>query len=222
MQNFKKAHHNMIFGQLLPNKLLCPRLMHAFEEVWREDFLPDTLKALAYSDQGVPLSKTRSILSPLSFMRLVQAAQISRKENVLHIAANTGYGSVILSYLAKNITALEEETILYKQLNQNIENTSARTIETYHGKLSEGVSTKGPYDVILIEGASDTVPSPLFDQLKDKGRLLGFEPLSQEANIHLARAFHYQKIEKTYTKTYLFETEAPLLPLRTKHDHFHL
>ncbi len=212
MQHFKNAHRNMLFGQFLPNKLTDLRALHAFKEVWREEFIQEPVKALSYSDQAIPLTKTRSALSALSFMRLLQAAKISKKEHVLHIAAGTGYGSVVLSYLAKNVVALEEDKDLTKQMLQNIEASSARNIETDEGKLSEGASKKGPYDVIFVEGAAENIPFVLLDQLKNGGRLLVFEPLMKAPNGHLSRACHYQKIEKTYTKTYLFEAGAPLLP----------
>ncbi len=222
MQHFKKAHRNMVFGQFLPNKLTDPRVLHGFEEVWREGFIPESQRALSYGDQSVTLTPGRKAMSPLSFMRLLHGAAISKKERVLHVAAGSGYGSVVMSYLGKSVVALEEDKTLYGELVQNIDGASTRNIETVQGELTKGSPKQGPYDVIFVEGAMEEVPFALLDSLKDGGRLLGFEPLKNLQQGQLSRAFVYKKIDKTYTKIFLFEAIAPTLKAFSKPALFQL
>ena len=222
MQHFKKAHQNMIFGQFLPNKLTGARLLHAFEEVWREGFVPEASKPLSYSDQFLTLSPARALMSPLSFMRLLKAAEVTSTDHILHVGAGTGYGSVILSYLSQKVIVLEEEGAFYAQLAQNVENSSAKNIELVQGQLADGCSPKGPYDLIFVEGVAEEIPNSLLEQLKNNGRLLVFEPLAGLQCGKMARACQFQKIKNTYTKTYLFEAVAPLLPSFSKTTSFQL
>ena len=222
MQHFKKAHRNMIFGQLLPNKLTDHRILHAFEKVWREGFVPESQRALSYGDQSVALTPKREAMSPLSFMRLLQAAAITKKERVLHIGAGTGYGSIVLSYLAKSVVALEEDKGLYGLLAQSVENHSARNVEAVQGEMSEGFERQGPYDVIFVEGAVGDVTFSLLNQLKDGGRLLGFETLKGLQCGQLSHAFVHTRNHEIFTKTFLFEALAPTLSAFSKPKTFQL
>ena len=55
------------------------------------------------------------------------------------------------------------------------------TVAVVEGPLAFGHAPEAPYDVILIEGAVEQVPSALFDQLKDGGRLIAVEGLGNAA-----------------------------------------
>jgi len=222
-KDFKNAHENMLFRQFLPNKLTDERLLHAFEEVWREKFIPAPSNALSYCDQNVVLPvKGREALSSLSLMRLLQAAKLSKKHRVLNIASGTGFGAVVLSYLAKSVVCLEENDSLYGILLDNIQQFSSAYIKPVKGPLVEGVPPQAPYDLILIEGAVSDVPFSILEQLEEGGRLLIYEPLFESCDHQLSRAVCYERHGKTYTKTYLFEAVAPRLEMFSKQNEFQL
>lgn len=211
MKDFKKAHSNMVFGQLLPNKLVDQRLRHALTEVWREEFVPDATRPLSYGDQGISLGETREALSSLSLMRLLQGAGVTKKDRVLDVAAGTGYGAVVLSYLAKKVVCVEADQGLCGLLEANLEAAAVRNVSMVRGPLAKGAPKQGPYEVILVEGAMQDVPFSLLNQLAEGGRLLTYEPLFGDENRRLSRAVCYERVGKTYTKTTLFEANAPRL-----------
>jgi protein-L-isoaspartate(D-aspartate) O-methyltransferase len=211
MKHFKKAHRNMIFGQFLPNKLTDPNVLHAFEMVWREDFIPESVRALSYCDQPVAVTADRQMLSSLSLMRLVHAAQISKKELVLHVGAGAGYGSIVMAYLAKRVVALEEDPVLFASLTKLPEGYDVPNMSPVLGKLEEGAPSQGPFDVIIIEGAIEALPEVLLGQVKDGGRLLSYRPLPSGKGEDLATAFRVRHIGGHYSDTPLFEAVAPSL-----------
>lgn len=222
-KDFKRAHENMLFRQFLPNKLTDARLLHAFEEVWREKFIPAPLNALSYCDQNVTLPvKGREILSSLSLMRLLQAAAPAKKSRVLNIASGTGFCTVILSYLAKSVVCLEEDEDLYSLLLETVQQFSSTHIKPVKGPLTEGVPLQGPYDLIIIEGAVSDLPFSILEQLAEGGRLFTYEPLFDVVTHQISRAVCFERQGKTYTKTSLFEAIAPRLEAFNKNNKFHL
>lgn len=222
-KDFKRAHENMLFRQFLPNKLTDARLLHAFEEVWRERFIPAPSNALSYCDQNVKLPvKGREALSSLSLMRLLQAAAPTKKHRVLSIASGTGFGAVVLSYLTKSIVCLEEDETLYSFLLEMVQQFSCTHIKPVKGALTEGVPLQGPYDLIFIEGAASDIPFSLLEQLEEGGNLFAYEPLFDSLAHQISRAVCFQRHGKTYTKTSLFEAVAPRLEAFNKQHKFHL
>ena len=75
------------------------------------------------------------------------------------------------------------------------------------GPLTEGWPSRGPYDVIILNGASQIVPKALLRQLKPSGRLVGV--LRQGA---AGKAMLYRPIGGEYSGRPVFDAAAPLLP----------
>ena len=59
------------------------------------------------------------------------------------------------------------------------------TVAVVEGPLSAGYPAQAPYDVILLEGAVESIPQALFDQLKDGGRLLAVEGHGNSADVRV-------------------------------------
>ena len=223
VKDFKRAHENMLFKQFLPNKLTNKRLLHAFEEVWRENFIPAPSNPLSYCDQNLPLPvKGREALSPLSLMRLLQAARVTKEHCVLNVASGTGFGAVILSYLAKSVVCLEENEELYSIGLENSKQFLSPNLTVVKGRLVEGVSSHAPYDRIFVEGAVADMSFSLLEQLKGGGQLFAYEPLFEMPNRQLSRAVCYERHGKAYTKKSLFEAIAPRLEVFNKQNEFEL
>ena len=85
-------------------------------------------------------------------------------------AAATGYGAAVLSRIAGEVLALEQDEGLAEAAKAHLANTPNASVVS--GPLAAGWPAAGPYDVILLEGASEITPEPLFRQLTDGGRLL--------------------------------------------------
>ena len=75
------------------------------------------------------------------------------------------------------------------------------------GPLITGWPIAEPYDVILMQGATEIVPEALLSQLKDGGRLACvFGPGPQR------KAMLYRKSEGETSGRPMFDAAAPLLP----------
>src|ERR1700744_6096541 len=80
----------------------------------REQFLPESLATLAYSDLALELPVSaggapRGFLPPLIFARMLQASVVGPRDRVLDVAGATGYSAAILGGLALSVVALESD-----------------------------------------------------------------------------------------------------------------
>jgi protein-L-isoaspartate(D-aspartate) O-methyltransferase len=203
MSDFAAARRNMVDGQIRTQDVTDQRLIAALLEIPREQFVPVAKAALAYLDLDVPLGDGgRKLLKPMVLAKLVQGAMAESGDHVLDIACGTGYSTVLLAKLCGEVIALEDDAALSRQAQKNL-GTRAKIVT---GPLAAGWSSGAPYDVILMNGATEIVPQSLFGQLKAGGRLvcvLGAAP---------GKAMVYLRSGSEVSGRALFDAAAPLLP----------
>ncbi len=169
---FTEARECMVNGQIRPNKVSDPRILSAMRRIPRERFLPGSVRALAYTDEDIPLGNGRYMMEPMVLARLLQAALLQENERVLIVGAGAGYGAAIVAACGCRVTALEQDASLIA-LAQTVLPAVASNVSLMAGPLAAGWPPNAPYDVILIEGAVPEIPPALVDQLhREIGRVL--------------------------------------------------
>jgi protein-L-isoaspartate(D-aspartate) O-methyltransferase len=208
MADFAQARRTMVDCQIRPADVTDLRIIAAMQEVPREAYLPASRRALAYLDKDVPVSDTgRSLLKPAIFAKLVQGANIMETDRVLDVGCATGYSSVILSRLSASVVALEEDAALAHTASEMAVQSGASNVSVVSGPLVAGFADGGPYDVIVMEGATEVAPDSLLSQLKDGGRLVAVV-----GAIPIGKGAIYRKVGGHATMLPMFEGSAALLP----------
>ncbi len=80
------------------------------------------------------------------------------------VGAGTGYSSAVLARIGLDVVALESSPVLAARARD-------LGIEMVEGPLEAGWSEAAPYDQILIDGAIETIPDAILDQLGEGGQL---------------------------------------------------
>ena len=166
--NFDDMRAAMTACQLRTTGTNDPRVLAAMGEVPRERFVPEARLPLAYADALVPLGGGRELNSPMALGRLLTEAAPRRGERVLAVAVATGYAAAVLARLVGPLVAVEEDQALAAAARANLAGSGVELVE---GPNKEGWRAGAPYDLILIDGAVESVPEALVGQLADGGRL---------------------------------------------------
>jgi protein-L-isoaspartate(D-aspartate) O-methyltransferase len=201
------ARRLMVDGQVRTADVTDPDLIDAMLTLPRERFVPPSLVPLAYMDSDIPLPNGRALLKPMVLAKLIQAAWVSRADRVLDVACATGYSSAVLAALAGSVVALEEDPDLARQAKEALAAVGAGAVEVVTGPLTAGWASGAPYDVILLNGATEIEPEALGRQLKPDGRLVGIHGRSPAS-----KAMIYHFIEGHMVGRPIFDAAARLLP----------
>jgi protein-L-isoaspartate(D-aspartate) O-methyltransferase len=210
MIDFAAARRMMVDGQVRTADVTDLRLLAAMLQLPRENFVPEEKSALAYLDLDVPVTETRPprrLLKPMVLAKLIQSAEVSARDRVLDVGCATGYSSAILAKLAQSVFALEEDAGLARQANRILAASGISTVTVVSGRLVSGWPSAKPYDVILLNGATEILPEQLVGQLAEGGRLvcvLGSGPAG--------KAMLYRCINGEASGRSIFDAAAPLLP----------
>jgi protein-L-isoaspartate(D-aspartate) O-methyltransferase len=172
MSDYQAARANMIERQLRPNKITDERLIHAFAAIRRELFVPEKLRAIAYSDSDLPLGNGRYLMAPMVAARLLQAAEIARTDNALVVGAGVGYEAALIALLGRSVVALEEDAELARQGRSALVEHRIATVNFVEGAPTPGSRMRPAYEVVLFAGAIAEIPPTIAAQLAEGGRLV--------------------------------------------------
>jgi protein-L-isoaspartate(D-aspartate) O-methyltransferase len=213
MKDFRAARRAMVDGQVRTSDVTHLGIIAAMLDIPREAFVPEAQAAFAYLDRDVPIAEAtatepaRYLIKPMVLARLIQAANPASADRVLVIGAGTGYSAAVLSRLAAQVTALEENESLFHQARSVLSSLGSHNINVIHGYLADGAPDSAPYDVVLIDGGVETVPDRLCTQLSSRGRLLAIEVTGPAGKAKLL-----QPVNGRFSGRELFDAYAPVLP----------
>jgi protein-L-isoaspartate(D-aspartate) O-methyltransferase len=180
----------MVDRQLRPFDVTDVPLIESFLDVPREFFLPERLATLAYSDLAATLHTAsgvkRTLLPPLVLARMIQAAAPRPQEKALAIGG-AGYSAALLADLVGSVVAVESDADIAARAVEGLCVLGAGNVRVEVGPLAAGAPAHAPFDIILIEGASESDLAPLFAQLGPNGRLLAIQTPEAGAGRQLVR-----------------------------------
>ncbi len=206
--DFEQARFNMIEQQIRPWDVLDPDVLQLLSLVRREDFVPASLRPLAFSDTELPLSAERRMLAPKVEAKLLQELQIKPGERVLELGTGAGYLTALLAHQAAEVVSVDSDAALLEQARAALRRTGLSRVELVQGEPSAGYAARGPYDAIVLTGSVPELPEALLAQLKPQGRLLaivGQEPVMRAVLVR-------QTGPGQRVSTELFDTVAARLP----------
>jgi protein-L-isoaspartate(D-aspartate) O-methyltransferase len=226
MSGFTIARQKMVDGQVRPSDVTDIRIIDAMLAVPREAFVPLGQRAMAYldidldvsaglSETGLSatglsetgLSAKRYLIKPVVTAKMLQAAEIRDTDNVLVVGCATGYSAAIVAKLAAQVTATEGDASLAAKAKDVLAGLGFANVTVRAAAAAEGDAANAPYDVIMLNGATEVTPAGLYRQLKDGGRLVGVFAMMQPQRATLVTHSHGD-----FGTRALFDAAVPVLP----------
>lgn len=210
MSDFSTARLKMVDGQVRPSDVTDIRILDAMLAVPREEFVPANLKPIAYLDLDIDVGSggnKRYLLKPFVLAKLLQAADIKPTDKVLVVGCATGYSAAVLSKLSAEVVATEPDADLAAAAKASLSRVGATNVTVLSAVPAAGDPGKGPYDVIILEGATQVEPQALYQQLKMGGRLAGVFAISAPP-----KAWLVTRSPADFGNRVLFDASAPVLP----------
>jgi protein-L-isoaspartate(D-aspartate) O-methyltransferase len=211
MSGFPTARQKMVDGQVRPSDVTDSRIIDAMLAVPREAFVPQTQSAMAYLDLDLDVSAggptKRFLIKPAVTAKMLQAAEIKDTDNVLVVGCASGYEAALVAKLAGRVTATESDPSLAAKATAALAELGLGNVTVQVAAAAEGNAANAPYDVIVLNGATEITPEGLYRQLKDGGRLVGVFAMSQPPRATIVTHSHGD-----FGNRALFDAVVPVLP----------
>jgi len=162
--DYAVARAAMVDSQLRPEGVTDPAVVEAMAVIAREDFLPEAVRPLAYADRAIAIGDGRFLPPSAMLGQLLSRMAPEAGQRALVVGAGTGYSSAVLARIGLEVVALESSAALAARARD-------LGINVVEGPLEAGWSPAAPYDLILIDGAIETIPDDIIGQLDEGGQL---------------------------------------------------
>lgn len=211
MSGFSTARQKMVDGQVRPSDVTDIRIIDAMLEVPREAFVPQSQRALAYLDLDLEVSEgtsaKRYLIKPAVTAKMLQAAEITSTDRVLVVGCATGYTAALAARLAGQVTATESDPSLSARAGSVLAGIGLGNVTVKAAAAAEGDPASAPFDVIVLNGATEVTPDRLYRQLKEGGRLVGVFAMTQPPRATIVTHSH-----DDFGHRALFDATVPVLP----------
>ena len=169
---FQEQRHLMVSQQLEARGITDPRVLDAMRTVPRHIFVPSPHRDQAYEDCPLPIGHGQTISQPYIVALMLEALELTGHERVLEVGTGSGYQAALLGLLAKQVYTVEIIPELTHRAQEVLSELGYDKIQVRVANGSIGWKTAAPYNAIIVAAASPAIPSSLFDQLADGGRLV--------------------------------------------------
>jgi protein-L-isoaspartate(D-aspartate) O-methyltransferase len=211
MSGFSTARQNMVDSQVRPSDVTDVGIIDAMRTVPREAFVPQNQRALAYLDLDLDVGEggpaKRFLIKPVVIAKMLQAADIRDTDAVLVVGCASGYLAALVAKLARHVAATECDPSLVAKARDVFAELGIGNVTVKAAAVAEGDSENAPYDVIILNGATEIVPDRLYRQLKEGGRLVGVFAMTQPQ-----RAVIVTRSHDDFGNRALFDAAIPILP----------
>ncbi|MBF9049268.1 methyltransferase domain-containing protein [Roseobacter sp. HKCCD9010] len=171
MTDFASRRTIMVDTQVRPSDVTKFPIIDAMLTIPREAYMPDDKLDLAYVGAHVDLAPGRVVLDPRVLAKMLDALDLEPGDLVLDIGPGLGYSTAILARMTEAVVAVEEDPTLAKEAENILGQQGVDNAAVIEAPLTDGSAKHGPYDVICIQGAVQTLPDAIIDQLKEGGRI---------------------------------------------------
>lgn len=204
---------NMIKQQLRTGNVLDEKILALYDKIPRQNFVPEALQHVAYSDLQLPLAHNECMMTPLEEATILQALALEGHEQVLEIGTGSGFFTALLSQLAGHVTSIDCYTEFTEHAEKKLHTYGAKNITLKTGDASQGWLDKAPYDVVVYTGALSKLSEMHRLQVVPGGKLFAVVGDAPAMRGELHSLSH----QETWQTELLFETRLPLLVTQATH-----
>ena len=160
----------------------------------------------AYVGENLEIGAGRVMPEARTLAKMLDALDIQPTELVLDLGCGLGYSAAVIARMAEAVVAVEEGD-LATLAEATLAQAGVDNVAVVSGKISDGSAKHGPYDAVMVEGAVETLPQAILDQLKEGGRIVAIFMQGALGTVRIGR-----KIDGAMSWRDVFNASAPVLP----------
>jgi protein-L-isoaspartate(D-aspartate) O-methyltransferase len=147
-------------------------VLAAMGRVPRHEFVPEPLRADAYSDGPLPIGYSQTISQPFVVAFMTEQLEPKPTDRVLEIGTGSGYQAAVLAGLVADVYTIEIIDEIAQRAAADLNRLGYTNVHVRTGDGYQGWAKAAPFDAIIVTCAPEKVPQPLIGQLKEGGRII--------------------------------------------------
>lgn len=169
---FAAKRQNMVDSQLRARGIRDQRVLDAIARVPRHDFVDERYRDQAYEDHPIPIAEGQTVSQPYIVALMLEILLLQPSSKVLEIGTGSGYQAAVLAELTAEVYSVERHPQLARAAVAALARHGYANVRVILGDGSHGLPELAPFDAIIVSAAAPQVPSALFDQLREGGRMI--------------------------------------------------
>jgi protein-L-isoaspartate(D-aspartate) O-methyltransferase len=169
---FTLERHKMVESQLQARGIRDERVLSAMELVPRHEFVEPHYRDQAYEDHPLPINAGQTVSQPYIVALMLEILHLDPSSRVLEIGTGSGYQTAILAEICAHVYSVERHPQLADEAQQTLSRLAFNNLTLRVGDGGEGLPEYAPFDAIVVSAAAKQIPVPLFDQLREGGRMI--------------------------------------------------
>lgn len=162
----------MVETQVITRGISDKKVIDTMLKIPREKFIEKKFYSQAYNDHPLPIGEGQTISQPYIVALMTELLQLTNTEKVLEIGTGSGYQTAILATLSQEVYTVERIPTLFNKAKNILAEMGYKNVFLFNCDGTEGLKKYSPFDRILVTAASDKIPQPLVEQLKENGKLI--------------------------------------------------
>lgn len=206
MTDYTSRRTMMVDTQVRPSDVTKFPIIDAMLAVPREKFVPDSMREAAYVGENLDLGGGRTLIEPRTFGKMLDALDIQPQHVALDLACGLGYSTAILAHMCDFVVGVEDEETRAEEAQTLLSAQGIDNAAVMAGPSAAGSEKSGPYDIIMVQGAVETVPDAVIAQLREGGRIAC---IFAEGSLGVVRVGY--KLDGVMNWRFAFNASAPVV-----------
>ncbi|MGA8491301.1 MAG: protein-L-isoaspartate(D-aspartate) O-methyltransferase [Terriglobales bacterium] len=169
---FAAQRRSMVESQLRARGIRDERVLAAMSHVPRHEFISADYRDQVYEDHPIPIGEGQTISQPYIVAIMLQALALDPSDVVLEVGTGSGYLTALLAELTRQVYSVERHESLARSAQATLSRLGYTNVEVLVGDGSNGLPDRAPFDAVVVSAAAPQIPAPLFEHLREGGRMV--------------------------------------------------
>jgi protein-L-isoaspartate(D-aspartate) O-methyltransferase len=169
---YRKERVDMVEHQIRARGIHDKAVLQAMRKVKRHLLVPLSQTAEAYTDTPLPIGYGQTISQPYMVAYMTQVIKPNPQMKVLEVGTGSGYQAAVLAEIVQEVYTIEIVPEHGAMAARRLKELGYNNVQVKVGDGYLGWKEHAPFDAIIVTAGAESVPPPLLEQLKEKGKMV--------------------------------------------------
>jgi protein-L-isoaspartate(D-aspartate) O-methyltransferase len=169
---YRRARLKMVEEKIVQAGVRNEVVLEAIRQVPRHLFVQPKFESAAYDEVIIDIGHKQTLSTAYIVAYMTEAIDPQPNDRVLEIGTGSGYQAAVLAKLVKDVYTIEIVEPLGREAAARLDKLGFKNVHVRVGDGYQGWSEHAPFDKVIVTCSPESVPEPLFEQLREGGKII--------------------------------------------------